>query len=51
MQEALRVRPLEDIRLAKHPAGVMLSGRWLDRAELDRGLTAIEGKVGMLQLQ
>jgi imidazolonepropionase-like amidohydrolase len=35
----LRGNPLTDIRNTKHPAGVMLGGRWLPRAELDR-LTA-----------
>jgi imidazolonepropionase-like amidohydrolase len=32
--------PLQDIRHVRELAGVMIRGRWLDRAELDRGLLA-----------
>jgi imidazolonepropionase-like amidohydrolase len=32
--------PLQDIRHTREPAGVMLAGRWLDRAALDQGLLA-----------
>lgn len=34
--------PLLDLRHVAHPAGVMLNGRWLDRAEMDRRLRALE---------
>jgi imidazolonepropionase-like amidohydrolase len=37
--------PLQAIRHTAHPAGVMLGGRWLGRAELDRRLAALEGQV------
>lgn len=36
--------PLEDISQLARPDGVMLRGRWLDRAELDRGLAAIAAR-------
>jgi hypothetical protein len=36
----LHGNPLQDIRHTWEPVGVMLAGRWLDRAELDRGLLA-----------
>jgi imidazolonepropionase-like amidohydrolase len=32
--------PLTDIRHAREPVGVMIAGRWLDRAALDQGLLA-----------
>jgi imidazolonepropionase-like amidohydrolase len=32
--------PLQDIRHTREPAGVMVAGRWLDRAALDQGLLA-----------
>jgi hypothetical protein len=32
--------PLQDIRHAREPAGVMRAGRWFDRAELDQRLLA-----------
>ncbi len=35
--------PLKDIRYTAHPAGVMIAGRWLDRAELDSKLKELEG--------
>jgi hypothetical protein len=31
--------PLQDVRYTAQPAGVMLGGRWLPRAEIDRRLT------------
>jgi imidazolonepropionase-like amidohydrolase len=37
--------PLEDIRHAAQPAGVMLGGRWLGRAALDARLEALEGTL------
>ena len=37
--------PLADVRHTAHPAGVMFGGRWLPRAEIDRRLAALEGKV------
>jgi imidazolonepropionase-like amidohydrolase len=37
--------PLQDIRHAAHPAGVMLGGRWLSRAELDQLLVLLEGTL------
>jgi adenine deaminase len=37
----LQQNPLEDIRHTRQPAGVMVGGRWLPRAELDRRLAAI----------
>ena len=33
--------PLVDVGVLAQPAGVMVRGRWLDRAELDAGLAAI----------
>ena len=33
--------PLEDVRAAAHPLGVMARGRWLDRERLDARLAAI----------
>jgi imidazolonepropionase-like amidohydrolase len=41
----LNDNPLQDIRHTAQPAGVMLGGQWLSRAELDRGLVALEGKA------
>jgi len=32
----LEANPLEDVRRTAHPLGVMVRGRWLPRAELDR---------------
>jgi hypothetical protein len=32
--------PLQDIRHTREPAGMMIDGRWLDRAALDQGLLA-----------
>ena len=40
----LRANPLEDIGNIRTIEGVMVRGRWLDRAELDAGLDAIEAK-------
>lgn len=40
----LRANPLEDITNSRTIEGVMVRGRWLDRAELDAGLAAIEAK-------
>jgi imidazolonepropionase-like amidohydrolase len=37
----LNGNPLRDIRHTREPAGVMLGGRWLDRAELDQRLLAL----------
>jgi imidazolonepropionase-like amidohydrolase len=36
----LNGNPLQDIRHTREPAGVMLGGRWFDRAALDRDLLA-----------
>lgn len=36
--------PLADIGVLARPAGVMVRGRWLSRAELDAGLAAIEDR-------
>ena len=33
--------PLQDVRHAAEPAGVLLGGRWLPRAELDRHLAQL----------
>lgn len=33
--------PLQDIRYAAQPAGVMLGGRWLSRAEMDRRIATL----------
>jgi imidazolonepropionase-like amidohydrolase len=33
--------PLEDVAVLARPEGVMVRGRWLDRAEIDRGLEQI----------
>jgi imidazolonepropionase-like amidohydrolase len=41
----LAENPLADIRHAAQPAGVMWSGRWLARADLDRMLTLLEGTI------
>jgi hypothetical protein len=41
----LNGNPLKDIKNTAQPAGVMISGRWLDRAELDSRLAALEGKL------
>ena len=40
----LGANPLEDIANIRTVEGVMVRGRWLDRAELDAGLAAIEEK-------
>lgn len=40
----LRANPLDDITNSRTIEGVMVRGRWLDRAELDAGLAAIETK-------
>lgn len=40
----LRANPLENIANIRTIEGVMVRGRWLDRAELDAGLDAIEAK-------
>jgi imidazolonepropionase-like amidohydrolase len=40
----LRANPLEDVDNAREPAGVMLRGRWLSRAELDQGLEQIAAR-------
>jgi imidazolonepropionase-like amidohydrolase len=36
--------PLDDVAALGRPEGVMVRGRWLDRAELDRGLAAIAAR-------
>ncbi len=36
--------PLEDVSRLRRPAGVMLQGRWLDRAELDRALESVSSR-------
>ncbi|HSC14353.1 MAG TPA: amidohydrolase family protein, partial [Gammaproteobacteria bacterium] len=36
--------PLEDVTALARPEGVMVRGRWLDRAELDRGLAEIAAR-------
>ena len=36
--------PLENVAALARPEGVMVRGRWLDRAELDRGLAAIAAR-------
>ena len=36
--------PLEDVAALARPDGVMVRGRWLDRAELDRGLAEIAAR-------
>jgi hypothetical protein len=36
----LRGNPLQDVRYTREPAGVMIHGRWLDRAALDQRLLA-----------
>lgn len=38
--------PLEDATALGRPAGVMVRGRWLDRAELDARLRQIEARYG-----
>lgn len=40
----LRANPLDDIANIRSIEGVMVRGRWLDRAELDAGLDALETK-------
>lgn len=40
----LEENPLEQVTAASHPQGVMLDGRWLDRATLDEGLAAIAAR-------
>ena len=40
----LNANPLADIRNTKRPAGIMLGGRWLARAELDERLAGAPGK-------
>jgi imidazolonepropionase-like amidohydrolase len=39
-----RGNPLADISALARPEGVMVRGRWLDRAEIDRGLAAIAAR-------
>jgi hypothetical protein len=41
----VRANPLADLALLERPVGVMVRGRWLDRAELDRGLEAARRRV------
>lgn len=41
----LNGNPLTDIRHTNQPAGVMVAGRWLDRAELDRRLASLEKAI------
>jgi hypothetical protein len=36
--------PLDDVAALARPEGVMVRGRWLDRAELDRGLAQIAAR-------
>ncbi|RPI60826.1 MAG: amidohydrolase, partial [Lysobacterales bacterium] len=36
--------PLEDVAALARPEGVMVRGRWLDRAEIDRGLAEIAAR-------
>jgi cytosine/adenosine deaminase-related metal-dependent hydrolase len=36
--------PLEDVTVLARPEGVMVRGRWLDRAEIDRGLAEISAR-------
>jgi imidazolonepropionase-like amidohydrolase len=36
--------PFDDVRALGRPEGVMVRGRWLDRAELDRGLAEIAAR-------
>jgi imidazolonepropionase-like amidohydrolase len=38
--------PLEDVTALARPEGVMVRGRWLDRAELDRRLAEIAARYG-----
>jgi imidazolonepropionase-like amidohydrolase len=38
--------PLDDLGVLRRPAGVMVRGVWLDRAELDRRLAAIAARQG-----
>jgi imidazolonepropionase-like amidohydrolase len=40
----LRGNPLTDIRNTRQPAGVMIGGRWLARAEIDRRVAAMRGE-------
>ena len=40
----LGANPLDDITNSRTIEGVMVRGRWLDRAELDAGLAALEAK-------
>ncbi len=40
----LRANPLEDLAAARQIEGVMLRGRWLDRAALDERLAALEAR-------
>ena len=40
----LSANPLEDVRALERPAGVMVAGRWLDRAALDAGLEQIAAR-------
>jgi len=42
----LEGNPLEDIRTAARPLGVMANGRWWTRAELDDALRAVESRAG-----
>ncbi len=36
--------PLEDVSRLRRPAGVMLQGQWLDRADLDRALESVASR-------
>ena len=38
--------PLADLSALRRIAGVMLRGRWLDRAELDARLGALSSRIG-----
>jgi imidazolonepropionase-like amidohydrolase len=41
----LQGNPLQDIRNTGQPAGVMIGGRWVARADLDARLQALEGTL------
>ncbi len=41
----LNENPLHTLKSVRHPTGVMLGGRWLDRKALDAMLQAIEGTL------
>jgi imidazolonepropionase-like amidohydrolase len=42
----LGANPLADVGNTQKIEGVMVRGRWLDRAYLDRELTAVAGRAG-----